>query len=271
MNLRTDIFQHVKHCMIVWTGIALALRLCARHKRARRDRRHIRNRPWRAEKNSPHVRCEVSAPSRSPVDLKQTEPIVFVIDDDASMRDALGALIASDGLRVVCFESAQEFLRHSAPDTLPSCLVLDVRMPGVGGLELQRKLVESGRQIPVVFITAHADIPTAVRAMKAGAMEFLPKPFRSDELLSAIRQALERDRKAVEQRTRLGLIRERRDRLTDRERQVMARIARGRLNKQIAAELGVSENTIKAHRHHIMKKMGAASFADLVLMIERLA
>jgi FixJ family two-component response regulator len=173
-------------------------------------------------------------------------------------------------LRVVCFASAQEFLLHPVA-MQPSCLVLDVRMPGVGGLELQHELVELGRQIPVVFITAHADIPTAVRAMKAGALEFLPKPFRSDELLAAIRQALERDRLALEQRTRMALIRERRDRLTDRERQVMVRIAGGRLNKQIAAELGVSENTIKAHRRHIMKKMGATTFAELILMIERLA
>jgi FixJ family two-component response regulator len=202
--------------------------------------------------------------------LKQTEPIVFVIDDDASMREALGTLIASDGLRVLCFASAHEFLRHPV-GAQPSCLVLDVRMPGVGGLELQRELVQSGREIPVIFITAHADIATAVRAMKAGALEFLPKPFQSEELLSAIRHALERDRKAIEQRTRLALIRERRDRLSERERQVMVRISGGRLNKQIAAELGISENTIKAHRSHIMRKMGATTLAELLLMIERLA
>lgn len=186
------------------------------------------------------------------------------------MREGLSALIASDGLRVMCFASAQEFLEHPILYQ-PSCLVLDVRMPGLSGLELQRELAKAGRHVPVVFITAHGDIPMAVRAMKAGAVEFLPKPFVSETLLTAVRQALERDGAALEHHIRMASIRERRDRLTDRERQVMARIGRGRLNKQIAAELGISENTIKAHRRHIMKKMGATSFAELVLMIERLA
>jgi FixJ family two-component response regulator len=196
--------------------------------------------------------------------------MVFVVDDDDSMREGLTSLIASDGLQVASFGSAQEFLQHPAT-ARPSCLVLDVRMPGLSGLDLQRELATSGRDIPVVFITAHGDVATAVRAMKAGAVEFLPKPFRSEELLAAVHQALEQDRLALEQRTLLAVIQQRRDSLTDRERQVMAQIAKGKLNKQVAAELGLSENTIKAHRRHIMKKMGAATFAELVLMIERLA
>ncbi len=204
------------------------------------------------------------------IGLTQTEPVVFVVDDDASMREGLASLIASNGLRVECFASAQEFLRSSAT-AQPSCLVLDVRMPGLSGLELQRELAASDRHIPVIFITAHGDIPTAVRAMKAGAVEFLPKPFHGEDLLGAIQQALERDRRGIARQTELALIRKRWDRLTERERQVVVRIARGKLNKQIAAELGVSENTIKAHRHHIMRKMSASTFADLVLMIERLA
>lgn len=204
------------------------------------------------------------------IGLTQTEPVVFVVDDDASMREGLASLIASNGLRVACFATAQEFLQSSVT-AQPSCLVLDVRMPGLSGLDLQRELATSDRCIPVIFITAHGDIRTAVRAMKAGAVEFLPKPFHGDDLLAAIQQALERDRRGIAQRTELALIRKRWERLTGRERQVVVRIARGKLNKQIAAELGVSENTIKAHRHHIMKKMSAPTFAELVLMIERLA
>lgn len=185
------------------------------------------------------------------------------------MREALAGLIAANGLRVECFPSAQEFLRHAQTGT-PSCLVLDIRMPDVGGFELQHELAASGRDIPVIFITAHGDIPMAVRAMKAGAYEFLPKPFRSEDLLAAIAQALAHDQQARWRQTELGLLRKRRSRLTEREIQVMELIALGKLNKQIAAELGVSENTIKVHRRHIMKKMGAANFADLVRMIERL-
>ncbi len=184
------------------------------------------------------------------------------------MREALTSLIAAAGLHVECFASAHEFLTRPIIDAA-SCLVLDVRMPGIDGFELQRKLVAFGRDMPVIFITAHGDISMAVQAMKAGAFEFLPKPFRGDDLLAAIRQALERDRRGRIERAELQRIRSRRARLTQREREVMARVARGRLNKQIAAELGVSENTIKAHRRHIMKKMGAANFAELVMMMER--
>jgi FixJ family two-component response regulator len=199
----------------------------------------------------------------------QAQPVVFVVDDDTSMREGLDSLIASDGLQVECFASAQEFLLSPANEQ-PSCLVLDVRMPGLSGLDLQRQLATSGRRMPVVFITAHGDIPMAVRAMKAGAVEFLAKPFRSEELLGAIHQALEWDRLAIEQGAKLALIRERRDQLTDRERQVMEHIGRGKLNKQIAAELGVSENTIKVHRRHIMKKMSASTLTELVRIIDRL-
>jgi FixJ family two-component response regulator len=191
------------------------------------------------------------------------------VDDDVSMREALGGLISASGLRVECFASAQEFLRRR-PSPGPSCVVLDVRMPGGGGFELQHELLASGRELPVIFITAHADIPMAVQAMKAGAFEFLAKPFRSEDLLAAIGQALERDRQERQRRAELASIRERRSRLTPRETQVLAGLARGKLNKQIASELGVSENTIKAHRRHLMKKMNAANFAELVLMIDRL-
>jgi FixJ family two-component response regulator len=202
-------------------------------------------------------------------DSSHPEPFVFVVDDDLFMREALAGLIAASGLRVECFGSAQEFLGRAAPDG-PSCLVLDVRMPEIGGFELQHALAAAGRDMPVIFITGHGDIPMAVRAMKAGAFEFLPKPVCGEDLLAAIHQALERDEKERARRAELALIRERRSRLTAREQEVMARIALGKLNKQIAADLGVSENTIKAHRRHIMKKMAATNFAELVLMLERL-
>lgn len=201
--------------------------------------------------------------------MKETEPIVFVVDDDPSMREALASLIGSVTLRVECFASAQEFLRYRRPAN-PACLVLDVRMPGLSGLDLQHDLAEAGQGIPIIFITAHGDVPMAVRAMKAGAVEFLPKPFREQDLFDAIRHALDSDRAAKAKDAALAAIRERRDRLTAREREVMARIVRGRLNKLIAAELGVSEITIKAHRRRIMEKMGASTLADLVLMAERL-
>ena len=201
--------------------------------------------------------------------LSQLDPLIFVVDDDALMREALAGLIAASDLRVECFASAHEFLRRAIPDT-PSCLVLDVRMPDVGGFELQHELAAEGRDLPVIFITGHGDIPMAVRAMKAGAFEFLPKPVHGEDLLMAIGQALERDRQARARRAEFALLRQRRDRLTHREVEVMTRIARGKLNKQVAAEFGLSENTIKAHRRHIMEKMGAESFAQLVAMLQRL-
>jgi len=184
------------------------------------------------------------------------------------MREALAGLIEASGLRVACFSSAQEFLLRPM-DEAPACLVLDVRLPGGGGFDLQRELAAAGREMPIIFITAHADMSMAVRAMKAGAFEFLPKPIRAEDLLTAVWQALEGDRRALVQRAELVRMRERRGRLTARECQVMESIGHGRLNKQIAAELGISENTVKAHRRHIMSKMGARSFAELVLMLER--
>jgi len=201
--------------------------------------------------------------------LGQPDPVIFIVDDDASMRKALAGLIAASDLRVECFGSAHEFLHRAAPDT-PSCLVLDVRMPDVGGFELQHELAAKGRDLPVIFITGHGDIPMAVRAMKAGAVEFLPKPVKGQDLLTAIGQALERDRQARAKRAELAHLRQRRDSLTNREFEVMTRIARGKLNKQVAAEFGLSENTIKAHRRHVMEKMGAESFAELLAMLERL-
>lgn len=203
-------------------------------------------------------------------DLAHADSIVYVVDDDLSVREALAGLIAADGLAVECYESAREFLHRSHANILPACLVLDVRMPGVGGLELQRELLDLGRDIPVIFITAHGDIPMAVRAMKAGAFEFLAKPFGVEELLLCVRQALEGDRQARLQRVELARIRERRGRLTPREMEVMSGMVRGRLNKQIAAELGLSENTVKVHRSHVMQKMEATSFVALMLMLERL-
>jgi FixJ family two-component response regulator len=201
--------------------------------------------------------------------VKHPEPIVFVVDDDASMREALASLLGSLGMRVVCFASAQEFLQHPRPGN-PACLVLDVRMPGLSGLDLQRELAIHPEPIPIIFITAHGDIPMAVGAMKAGAVEFLSKPFREQDLLQAIQRAVDRDRAAGAQRAELAAIRARYGRLTPREREVFGQVVRGRLNKQTAAELGVSEITVKAHRRHIMQKMGAATFAELVLMGWRL-
>ena len=201
--------------------------------------------------------------------MKSANPIVFVVDDDAAVREALASLIGSVSLRVECFASPGEFLRRHRSES-PSCLVLDVRMPGLSGLDLQRKLARGEQHIPIIFISAHGDIPMAVGAMKAGAIEFLPKPFRDEDLLDAIRHALDRDEAAKTRRTEVLGIRSRQARLTARQRQIMSLIVEGRLNKQIAAKLGLSQNTIKVHRRRIMERMGAASVAELVHMIERL-
>jgi FixJ family two-component response regulator len=198
-----------------------------------------------------------------------TGDAVFVVDDDESVRDAVGSLLRSVGLYVQPFGSAPDFLASAKPD-VPWCVVMDIRMPGLSGLDCQRQLLEEGFHAPVIFMTGHGDIPMTVRAMKAGAVEFLTKPFRDQELLDAVQHALERDRKRCECERETSVLRERFVTLTAREHEVMSWVIAGRLNKQIASEIGASEITVKVHRGQVMRKMRANSVADLVRMAGRL-
>ena len=201
--------------------------------------------------------------------MSATDGLVFVVDDDAPLRESLKNLIRSVGLRVEAFASAQEFLGSTRPDVI-GCLVLDVRLPGLSGLDLQKRMAEAELETPIIFISGHGDIPMAVQAMKAGAVEFFAKPFRDQDLLDAIRQALECNRQARERRMQSAELRSRYRSLTPRERQVIALVVAGFLNKQIAGELGTSEAAVKVHRQHVMEKMGAGSLAELVRMVDRL-
>jgi FixJ family two-component response regulator len=212
----------------------------------------------------------VTAGSKSRDDLASAaEPIVFVIDDDLAMRTTLSSLFRSMGLRVELFGSAQEFAQIKMPD-VASCLVLDIRLPGVSGLDFQTKLAEADIRIPIIFMTGHGDIPMSVRAMKAGAVDFLTKPFRDQDILDAVVRAIERDKNRRDGEKGISELRVLFDSLTSREREVMEHVVAGLMNKQIAAKLGITEITVKVHRGHMMRKMKARSVIDLVAMADQL-
>jgi RNA polymerase sigma factor (sigma-70 family) len=202
--------------------------------------------------------------------MKDSAPMVYVVDDDPSVRRAIKRLIESIGVQVELFGSAQEFRSADSRPDLPSCLVVDIRLPGMSGLDFQQELAKACIHIPIIFITAHGDVPMTVRAMKAGAVEFLTKPFRDQDLLDAIRLGLERDQARRQQEAEIAVLKERFESLTQREREVITLVVAGKLNKQIAAEIGITENTVKVHRSRAMEKMQAQSLADLVRMVERL-
>ena len=199
----------------------------------------------------------------------KVEQIVYVVDDDVDVREGVSALLQSVGLKVVALSSTVEFLTHKRSEE-PSCLILDVRLPGLSGLDFQAELAKAQNEIPIIFITGHGDIPMSVKAMKAGAIEFLTKPFREQDILDAVRVALERDRARHELQIQTQSLRTRYDALSDREQQVMRLVCAGLMNKQVAAEIGVSEVTVKVHRHNLMKKLGAGSLAELVRMADAL-
>jgi FixJ family two-component response regulator len=202
-------------------------------------------------------------------DQSEAQSVIFVVDDDASLREAIASLLRSVGLRVEVFGSAADFLRNKLPD-VAACLILDIRLPGVSGLDFQADLAKANIHIPIIFITGHGDIPMTVRAMKAGAVEFLTKPFRDQDLLDAVQIALERDRARRTEDKAIREVRAHFEALTPREQEVIGFVTAGLMNKQIAAELGVSEITVKVHRGSVMKKMGARSLAELVRMADTL-
>ena len=227
---------------------------------------------WAGDRFNSHDYCirrwQLTERPTSPRDLTKTqESIVFVIDDDEGMRRALANLFRSVGLEVQVFASASEMLQSKLPD-VASCLVLDVRLPGLSGLDFQIELAKANIHIPIIFVTGHGDIPMTVRAMKGGAIDFLTKPFRDQDMLDSAMMAIERDRKRREAEKTISVLRAHFETLTPREREVLALVTAGLMNKQIAAEIGIAEITVKIHRGHVMKKMGARSLADLIRMAE---